>query len=379
MSFFAHSTDIALDYSINLGAWRSVFAVPGEVVDKHLRLAGAAQLRALLYILRHSDSKINLSELSLAIGLSEGDTADAVEYWVTCGLLSHDEHRLSPSLPTDDYLSFSEGDLPIQEQPPAAESQVTAAPAPTAATSPTSSSSSKRKDNIRYSYDECMDMLSEDCDLRQMLTVIEGIILKPLNHTEISVFVTLVRYYGLPTGCVAMLVEYCRNIGKPSIAYIEQTGRGWAQDEITTIEKASKKISDLISASNAWNTVRNALDIPERKPTKRESELCHQWIDIMHIDLELIKLAYDRCVDTKGRMSMSYMNGIISNWHKKGITTCEAAIEDISSATSSAGAKKGTEGRYAPTYDKQELETMLLQEWLEDSPADDTSSSTGGC
>ncbi|MBQ9993945.1 MAG: hypothetical protein IJP17_04465, partial [Clostridia bacterium] len=153
-----------MDYSINLGAWRSVFAVPGEVVDKHLRLAGAAQLRALLYILRHSDSKIDLSELSLAIGLSEGDTADAVEYWVTCGLLSHDEHRLSPSLPTDDYLSFSEGDLPIQEQPPAAESQVTAAPAPTAATAPTPSSSSKRKDNIRYSYDECMDMLSEDCD-----------------------------------------------------------------------------------------------------------------------------------------------------------------------------------------------------------------------
>ena len=43
-----------MSYHINLGQWNSVFAVPASLVDQHIKLASEAQLKVLLYILRHS-------------------------------------------------------------------------------------------------------------------------------------------------------------------------------------------------------------------------------------------------------------------------------------------------------------------------------------
>lgn len=34
-----------MNYKMNLGAWNSIFAVPCSVVDEHIKLAGAAQLK----------------------------------------------------------------------------------------------------------------------------------------------------------------------------------------------------------------------------------------------------------------------------------------------------------------------------------------------
>jgi len=363
-----------LNYSIELGAWRSVFAVPSEVVDKHLRLAGAAQLRALLYILRSGGQTISLSEMAMAIGTSEGDAADAVGYWIDCGLLSGEEGQLAPA-PAPQYAPAEVFPAEMQEtevqtvpqqtaEQPAAQNEA----ADTAAT--TKKATARKREHIRYKHDECMDMIAQDSDLRDMLCAIEGIIAKPLNHTEISAYVTLVRYYGLPTACTVMLVEYCRSIGKSTIAYIEQTGRGWAEEEITTVERAVEKISTLQRARDSWNAVRTALDIPDRKPTQKESEFCSRWLEEMQLGIEMVKLAYERCVDSKGRLSMSYMNGILTNWHKKGLTTPEAVLAET--APASAPSERGAQGRYAPTYDKTALEQQLLDEWLEDMTDDTT-------
>ena len=41
-------------YICGNGVWSSVFAVPSDVVDKYIKLAGAAQLKVLLWILRNN-------------------------------------------------------------------------------------------------------------------------------------------------------------------------------------------------------------------------------------------------------------------------------------------------------------------------------------
>ena len=43
-----------MKFSINLGMWNSVFAVPTQVVDQHLKLAGGVHLKVLLWLLRHA-------------------------------------------------------------------------------------------------------------------------------------------------------------------------------------------------------------------------------------------------------------------------------------------------------------------------------------
>ena len=47
-----------MSIKINLGAWNSIFAIPTDVVDKHLKLASGISLKVLLYILRHSGEEI---------------------------------------------------------------------------------------------------------------------------------------------------------------------------------------------------------------------------------------------------------------------------------------------------------------------------------
>lgn len=352
-----------MSYIINLGSWQSVFAVPAEIVDRHLRLANAAHIKVILFLLRHSGETLDAAAVSNAVGLSESDVNDALAYWQTCGLLAqNDAGELEP--PAIEPSAAAEK---------AAEPAAPAAPAslpegkkeeanPEEKSEPTSPSP-KRVERVRYSYGECAEYISSTEGLREMLLVVEGMMRKQLNHSEISVFVTLVHWYGLPAACVALLVEYCQSIGKGSIAYIEQTGIGWAAEEISTVEQATKKIDRLRSLNSAWNTFRSALDIPERKPTKKEQECCDRWINEYKLDISLIHLAFDRCVDNKGKLSMSYMNGIIENWRKKGITTVEQAeAENAPSQT-----QPQQNGRFDPTYDKSEIESVMFDEWFADN------------
>ena len=234
-----------MGYRIDLGAWNGIFAVPCDLVDRQLKLAGAVQLKALLYILRHSGRAVEISELAQVLSVSEGDAADAVAYWQQEGLITCRGEELAPAV-SEAKNADPVADEAVCASAPIAAASVASAPEviqpETPAVKP-SHPAPKAKERIRYSYNECAEMMSKDGELRQMLAILEGILSKNLNHTEISVFITLVKWYGLPTACVAMLVEYCREIGKSSIAYIETTGIAIRNESIITSERQGVIVS----------------------------------------------------------------------------------------------------------------------------------------
>ena len=87
----------ALDYSVNMGKWNSVFAVPTCSVDYHMKLAGAAQLKVLRHVLScrtaelggHADAcpecgeVIDLSNLPTSIHSVTAD--DDTNWWTLQG------------------------------------------------------------------------------------------------------------------------------------------------------------------------------------------------------------------------------------------------------------------------------------------------------
>lgn len=375
-----------MNYGINLGQWNSIFAVPTDVVDKHMKLAGAAQLKVLLYLLRHAGSEITLDSLAFAIGQKPSDTQDAVEYWINCGLLSSGtEVPLSPAaeIPEASQETPSQASTPTSELPdsgPTAEIKNALGQSPEV----------KGKEKIRYRFDECMKFVAEDEQLKNMLTAVEATLGKQLTHTEVTCFVTLARWYGLPCTIIPMLIQYCKSIGKSSISYMEATGIGWAAEEIDNFEKAEKKISALTARRRAWNSVRSALEIPERKATETELKFSDLWINSQHIDTELIRHAYDKCVNKTGKISFSYMNGIIKRYFDRGITDITSAlkldeqnraeIEARQAARKAAAAESITNlaggntqnGRYASTYDTGDIEAILDAEWMSESVGSDS-------
>ena len=142
-----------MSYIINLGCWQSVFAVPSEIVDKHLRLANAAHIKVILFILRHSGEALDALVISDAVGLSESDVSDALAYWEACGLIAlNDAGELAPPAFEPSVIS----DITVPSAPsdePEIKTEITddAGKSSPAAPSP------KRTEKVRYSYEECAD------------------------------------------------------------------------------------------------------------------------------------------------------------------------------------------------------------------------------
>ena len=66
-----------MNYCLNAGCWETVFAVPGAVVDKYIKLASGSAVKVLLYILRNNGREVSCQEISSALSISEDDIKDA--------------------------------------------------------------------------------------------------------------------------------------------------------------------------------------------------------------------------------------------------------------------------------------------------------------
>ncbi len=382
-----------MEFSINIGQWNAVFAVPATVVDEHMKLAGAAQLKVLLYLLRHAGQSVTLEQLSFAVGQKPSDTQDAVDYWVNCGvfsrsgdIFSEETLPLSPVVPVSAPTASQEEAAQGGQSIPPAEN----IPAASIANALGQSVPRKSKDKLRYPFDECMKYVAEDESLRNMLTTVEGALGKQLTHTEVSCFVTLVKWYGMPCTIVPMLIQYCKSIGKCSISYIESTGIGWTEEEIDNFDKAEQKISALTSRRRAWTAVRSALEIPERKATESEMKYSDLWINVQQLDIDLIRHAYDKCVNKNGKISFAYMNGILKRYFEQGITDIASALkldeqnreemearratrkETNAGSVSQLAGTDNRSGRYGETYATEEIEAILDAEWMSESVGSDS-------
>ena len=81
--------------------------------------------------------------------------------------------------------------------------------------------------------------------------------------------------------------------------------------------------------------VERAFGIPHRKPSDKETEFAYKWVTEWEISFELLKEAYNICIDGKAKLSMPYINKILESWHSSGIKT-PADIQKESKKQSSA-------------------------------------------
>ena len=129
-----------MNISLNLGAWNSIFAVPCALVDQHIKLAGGAQLKVLLWILRHAGESFSAEDISTSLNMAAPDVKDAMNYWVETGLLTSQEHTLTPSgaaptplmvpLETNSFPAESSSPLPIIEESATDSPPIVPAPEP---------------------------------------------------------------------------------------------------------------------------------------------------------------------------------------------------------------------------------------------------------
>ena len=100
---------------------------------------------------------------------------------------------------------------------------------------------------------------------------------------------------------------------------------------------------------------------------------CDLWINAQHMEVELIRHAYDKCVNKHGKISFGYMNGILKRYFDQGITDVVSALrldEQQREAMEARRAARGDtsggnqrRGRYGETSSTEDVESVLDQEW----------------
>ena len=67
--------------------------------------------------------------------------------------------------------------------------------------------------------------------------------------------------------------------------------------------------------------IRDCFGIGDRRLTEKEKEHIDKWCNIYKFDFYTIKLAYEHAIKTIGKLSFSFVDKILIDWHEKKTNT----------------------------------------------------------
>lgn len=336
---------------IELGIWGSVFAVPNVVVDKGLKLASDVQLKVLLYILRNSDTQLTDELVAEKLSIHIDDVRDALDYWSQKGL-SFREGRVVPVPESTDILSDQDTDKADSSETSESDSQ-------------SSDENVRRKPKplsraIKPEPAYVAKRLKADKDLVLLLDEAQRILGKVLSNVDTATLIMLHDTDGLPVEVILMLMEYASGINRANLRFIERTGIEWGEEGIVTVALAEEKLRRYGENSEAFKRVSAVFGLKAGgTPTKKQLEFADTWVNVWGFSDDMLRLAYEMCVDRKGEMKMPYINGILKRFYEKGFKN---PTEVSQAESSSDGSKKNKkrEDKGVASYDLDQYESKSM-------------------
>ena len=280
------------EYFWNPSLMRHVFAVPEEIVDRHLRLAGSVQLKVLLWVSRNGT--FDAESCSQAIGVSAPDCADALQYWVAAGVLSGGEPVAATPTP------------PKDENPPA--------PKPKAAARP-----KVHKPQLT----EVIRRQQQDGEFDGLLAEVSARMGRPLGNGDLETLLYLYESVGLPAAVILMVVGYAAQMGRINMRYIEKVALDWADRGIVTMAAAEEHLCYLERCEQAVLRVQAVCQLEKPLTTATAMRAAEKWICAFGITDEVLAKAYAICLEKTGKFDVKYIDRVLENWHAQGADTTE--------------------------------------------------------
>ena len=184
----------------------------------------------------------------------------------------------------------------------------------------------------RPAYSEHDVLLAGDTDVsfRSLCGEVQRLMGRTLNTEELKILLGFIRYLGLPTDVISVLVCYCKdrakmkgNLRNPSLRTIEKEAYAWAEQGIDTLEEAAAFIQSQNAKNSRMSKLLQTLQIRGRSLTPAEERYAAGWLEL-GFDDEVIAMAYERTCLNTGGLSWAYMNKILQRWHEAGLHTAES-------------------------------------------------------
>ncbi len=353
-----------MSIKINLGAWSSVFAVPSKIVDEGLKFSDGVKLKVLLYVLRNADKQLDEKSVSAATGVNVTDIPEALDYWVSMGILQKAGREYSPVNTAENtsideiknnHNSATENKNEDNSEKEIKQNSVKEIKTPTVDEITDDTSETKQHFTVskpqKPDYVFTSQRLAVDEELKILVSEAQLALGKVLSNSDISTLLMLKDTCGLPLDVILMLIQYCISIDKANMRTVEKIGISWADEGITTLESADNKINKIKQTTKNFSIVSSAFGLTNLgSPTKKQLEYGDKWVGEWKFSPEMLREAYERCVDSKGVMKFGYIDGILKRWYANNIRNREELAKFESSPKKTATRKT--------SYDIDELEKI---------------------
>ena len=90
---------------------------------------------------------------------------------------------------------------------------------------------------------------------------------------------------------------------------------------ITSHKQAEQYIKDSTKRYDIEKHIKNCFGIQNRVLSLNERKYIYKWVFEYKFEINVIKIAYNKCVDATGKMSFPYIEKILQNWKELGIKT----------------------------------------------------------
>ncbi len=313
-----------MSYKLELGEWNKIFAVPTSVVEKYIKIANEDFVKVLLVLLAYAGSELSEDNIAEISGVSQSNVSDAINFWTERSVISRNDSVLSPATKAESAPKQAEETIskkPLVQEVIKSQKNETDI-------SVGKNIKIRTSDPVRLSGFELSKRIESADELKWLVSETERLFGRFLNQSEISSLVTMFDYAGLAADIIVMLIEYCISIDKANMRFIEKTAYNWADQGIDTHKAVEDHINSLITEKNNEYLIKSALEIHDRNLTTKQKEFVSVWLEKWQFSIEMIKLAYEMCIDNTSKLSFPYINKILSNWHEKGIKTPDAAEEN---------------------------------------------------
>ena len=211
-----------------------------------------------------------------------------------------------------------------------------------------------------------MEKQQKDPNLAHLFDEIQTVLQRTINGTEQGELLALYEYYRFDAASILLAAEYCVSLEKHNVSYLVTVMRGWFEQDICTYQQIEQEI---IRLSNIKKYEFKVLKIfgQTAKPSKQQLEFIEKW-RTMGFTVEMLEIAYNKCVNNTNKLNYKYIDTILSNWAGKSITTPEQVThEDEKYHTSKKNKNTNKNTNKQTSYDLDDFEKFAMNFDLEKS------------
>lgn len=195
--------------------------------------------------------------------------------------------------------------------------------------------------------------LASDETFSWICLIVESYLGQPLKPAEIQLLTYLFDTLKFSKDLILHLYEYCCSLKKTNVKYVQAVAISWAENNITTPEQAQEHSTNY----NASHTAISKALALGRPLAKIECEYVERWHNQWKMDLSVIIEACNRTMLAIQKADFKYIEGILSNWHKKNVHT----LQDIRICDEAHSRQKNTKPAPAASATSKPSQTRRTQ------------------